>query len=75
MITLEDIEINENRLSRRCSSKLSLKNLFQCNGLKNICDVDIYETIEEFVYNCIYRSSAHTVCIIYNCVNGKWFEQ
>lgn len=73
MITLEDIEINENRLSRRCSSKLSLKNLFRCNGLKNICDVDNFETIEKFVDNCIYRSSAYAVCIIYNCVNGKWF--
>nr|XP_022335910.1 uncharacterized protein LOC111132400 [Crassostrea virginica] len=71
MITLEDIEINENRLSRRCSSKLSLKNLFRCNGLKNICDVDNFETIEKFVDNCIYRSSAYAVCIIYNCVNGE----
>ena len=78
MIALEDIKINGNSVDyfdMHCSNRV--KQLLKCNGLQNICDVtdvDIFDIIEEYVDRCFYRSSSRTVCIIYNCISGKWYE-
>lgn len=75
MIALEDIENNGHSVDFSdmfCSHRVT--QLLKCNGLRNICDVtdvDIFDIIEEFVDNCFYRSSSHTICIIYKCVSGK----
>ena len=75
MIALKDIEVNENSFKSYCSSRI--KQLFKCNGLEEKCDVsdeDIFNNIEKSVDNCYYTtSSSRTLCIMYNCISGKWF--